>query len=381
MGPRTDIVDFYDHKWRVMREWAVFSNFYDQSNCPFDFDVPLAFCACELSDSDRVVCCEFSEKAVMLCKAAAMGDVETYGEIAKAKSPDVAKRLGRQVVGFDDDIWASIVCSVAFHVVHQKFAKTPQLRKLLLQGLNGEDQPTLFAEMTERDAIWGTGMDRQDRRAKNPSNWPGTNILGWALTEARDLLLVGKGVEYFAPLLVMQEAEILDDMPRELAETLRRELGSTAGDSTGAVTKAGFAPPQRLPPGASAADLKPANGPLTNSRNARRKKAKEKAANSATDGHQEVDGDESSVPPAASTPVEPKANRAQPPQPASETAKAAPAGENAEIEKKVRALRKKMRDIEKLKEKPAQSLDVLQREKIAGEPEIIRQIQELGFEP
>jgi len=351
------------------------------SNCPFDFDVPLAFCACELSDSDRVVCCEFSEKAVMLCKAAAMGDVETYGEIAKAKSPDVAKRLGRQVVGFDDDIWASIVCSVAFHVVHQKFAKTPQLRKLLLQGLNGEDQPTLFAEMTERDAIWGTGMDRQDRRAKNPSNWPGTNILGWALTEARDLLLVGKGVEYFAPLLVMQEAEILDDMPRELAETLRRELGSTAGDSTGAVTKAGFAPPQRLPPGASAADLKPANGPLTNSRNARRKKAKEKAANSATDGHQEVDGDESSVPPAASTPVEPKANRAQPPQPAAETAKAAPAGENAEIEKKVRALRKKMRDIEKLKEKPAQSLDVLQREKIAGEPEIIRQIQELGFEP
>jgi len=195
------------------------------------------------------------------------------------------------------------------------------------------------------------------------------------------LLLVGKGVEYFAPLLVMQEAEILDDMPRELAETLRRELGSTAGDSTGAVTKAGFAPPQRLPPGASAADLKPANGPLTNSRNARRKKAKEKAANSATDGHQEVDGDESSVPPAASTPVEPKANRAQPPQPAAETAKAAPAVENAEIEKKVRALRKKMRDIEKLKEKPAQSLDVLQREKIAGEPEIIRQIQELGFEP
>jgi len=166
-----------------------------------------------------------------------------------------------------------------------------------------------------------------------------------------------------------------------LKSLLRRELGSTAGDSTGAVTKAGFAPPQRLPPGASAADLKPANGPSTNSRNARRKKAKEKAANSATDGHQEEDEDESSVPPAASTPVEPKANRAQPPQPAAETAKAAPAGENAEIEKKVRALRKKMRDIEKLKEKPAQSLDVLQREKIAGEPEIIRQIQELGFEP
>jgi len=215
MGPRTDIVDFYGHNWRAMQEWAVFSNFYDQSSCPFDFEVPLAFCACNLSDSDRVVCCDFSEKAVMLCKAAAMGDVVTYGEIAKAKSPDVAKRLGRQVVGFDEDIWASILCSVAFHVVLQKFAKTPQLQKHLLKGLSGEDQPTLFAEMTERDSIWGTGMDWQDRRAKNPSKWPGTNILGWALTQARDLLLVGKGHEYFAPLLAMQEAEILGDMRRE----------------------------------------------------------------------------------------------------------------------------------------------------------------------
>jgi len=215
MGLRTDILDFYSHNWRVMQEWAVFSNFYYLSSGPFDFAVPLAFCACELSNSDRVVCCDFSEKAVMLCKAAAMGDVATYGEIAKARSPDVAKRLGRQIAGFEEDIWASIVCSVAFHVVHQKFSKTPELRKHLLKGLNGEVQPTLFAEMTERDAIWGTGMDWQDPRAKNPSKWPGTNILGWALTEARDLLLAGKGVEHFAPLLATQEAEILGEMHRE----------------------------------------------------------------------------------------------------------------------------------------------------------------------
>lgn len=215
MGPRTDVLDFYNHNWQVMQEWAVFSNFYDQSSCPFDFEVPLAFCACELSNSDRVVRCGFSEKAVMLCKAAAMGDMATFGEIAKAKSPDVAKRLGRQIAGFDEDIWASIVCSVAFHVVHQKFSKTPELRKHLLKGLNGEGQPTLFAEMTARDAIWGTGMDWQDRSAKNPSKWPGTNVLGWALTETRVLLLAGKGVEHFAPLLAAQEQEIRGDAHRE----------------------------------------------------------------------------------------------------------------------------------------------------------------------
>lgn len=165
-----------------------------------------------------------------------------------------------------------------------------------------------------------------------------------------------------------------------LAETLRRELGSTAGDSTGVATKSGFAPPQRLPPGASAADFKPATGTSTNSRNARKKKAKEKAALSAAAGAEEDDEDEPAAPPAAPAPVEPKAKSAPPPQPAAHNA-ATPDAENVEVEKKVRALRKKLRDIEKLKEKPAQSLDVLQREKIAGEADIIKQIQQLGFEP
>lgn len=173
-----------------------------------------------------------------------------------------------------------------------------------------------------------------------------------------------------------------------LAETLRRELGSTAGDSTGVATKTGFAPPQRLPPGASAADLKAVTGPSTNSRNARKKKAKEKAALSAAAGDQENDEDEPgtppAAPPAAPVPVEPNAKSAPSVQPgceSAETSVAAPPGDNAEVEKKVRALRKKLRDIEKLKEKPAQSLDVLQREKIAGELAIIKQIQELGFQP
>ena len=93
MGPRDDIIDFYSHRPKKMGTLAVFSNFYDQSDCPFDFHVPLAYCACEITDQERIVSCDFFEKAIMLCKAAECGDIDTYRFIAKAKQPAEAKRL------------------------------------------------------------------------------------------------------------------------------------------------------------------------------------------------------------------------------------------------------------------------------------------------
>ncbi|CAE7208744.1 SPBC4B4.04 [Symbiodinium sp. CCMP2592] len=66
---------------------------------------------------------------------------------------------------------------------------------------------------------------------------------------------------------------------------------------------------------------------------------------------------------------------------ASDSLKKSPRGD--EVEKKVRALRKKLRDIEKLKEKVATGapIDLLQKQKLDGEAEIIQQIRSLGAEP
>ena len=126
--------------------------------------------------------CDFSEKAIMLCKAAVMGDAEKYHEIAKALKPNVAKQLGRQVRGFDEATWKMVECSVAFEVVYQKFSKSPALKEILLK------QDGQFAEMTSNDHNWGTGLDKADPDASDPSKWPGTNMLGWALTEAATIL-------------------------------------------------------------------------------------------------------------------------------------------------------------------------------------------------
>ena len=56
-----------------------------------------------------VVRCSFSEKASMLCKAAAMGDGDAYLAIAAAIEPKSAKALGRKVRGFRPELWERLV--------------------------------------------------------------------------------------------------------------------------------------------------------------------------------------------------------------------------------------------------------------------------------
>ena len=181
-----EVLDFYGHK-EEMGDRAVFSNFYRQS--PFTFVVPECVCAIPLSLEDRSVECTFSEKPIMLCKAAAHGDEEAYFNITKADTPGDAKKLGRMVKNkegcFDDVLWREIECSVAFEVVFQKFSKTDKLRKILLDHAGDK---TIFAEMTSKDVNWGTGMDIEADGCNIPANWPGSNMLGWAINEVADIL-------------------------------------------------------------------------------------------------------------------------------------------------------------------------------------------------
>lgn len=159
-----------------------------------------------------------------------------------------------------------------------------------------------------------------------------------------------------------------------LAAQLRAELGSTSTNQPATASKVFGGGP--LPPGA-APDSAPQGGGSGASRNARKKKAKE-AAEAA--GKDEAATSKAPAPKAA--PAAPKAADPAPAAaPEAEPEASGPAELNPEAEKKVRALKKKLRDIEKLKDKPAAELDVLQRQKLDGEAEIIAQIRSLGGEP
>jgi ribA/ribD-fused uncharacterized protein len=157
-----------------------FSNFYDEET--FIFELPAGICApgMHIADQDHFIRCDFSEKAIMLCKAAAMGDALSYKQIVVAQTPQEAKKLGETVADFDVALWDSVVCSVAYEVVRQKFTKVPALQTVLL-----ETGDSLIAEATRGDKVWGIGIDKGRPETLQPSQWRGSNVLGWALMEVR----------------------------------------------------------------------------------------------------------------------------------------------------------------------------------------------------
>ena len=176
---RPRILGFYGHHERQVN--GCFSNF---AATVFTFELPAGLLppGSDATKFPGTVIVECSEKAIMLCKAAAFGDSESYRQIARAGSPAIAKRLGRKVSPFDDAKWQTLVCHVAREVVYQKFSKVPPLKTHLL-----DTGSQILAEATRNDRIWGIGLNANEDISV-PARWRGTNVLGWALMQARDRL-------------------------------------------------------------------------------------------------------------------------------------------------------------------------------------------------
>jgi ribA/ribD-fused uncharacterized protein len=123
-GP-CDVVNFYGHA--PGKPYCELSNFY--VHAPFDFELPLF---CKKEGFDQVTPCEFSEKAIMLCKAAVFNDLESFKKIQAAPDNRKAKALGRKVKKFDEYAWDKYVVPIAESVIYQKFTKVPKLKNVLL---------------------------------------------------------------------------------------------------------------------------------------------------------------------------------------------------------------------------------------------------------
>jgi len=46
----------------------------------------------------------------------------------------------------------------------------------------------VLVEASPVDTIWGIGLAADDQRARDPSDWPGLNLLGFALMRVRQAL-------------------------------------------------------------------------------------------------------------------------------------------------------------------------------------------------
>jgi ribA/ribD-fused uncharacterized protein len=124
---------------------------------------------------------------MMAEKARLFGDEAARAQILKASSPNAAKQLGRQVKHFDEQVWAESRFQLVVAGNLAKFSQNHELGNYLL-GTGDK----VLVEASPVDRIWGIGLAAGDAQAKNPEQWRGLNLLGFALMETRQRLQEGK---------------------------------------------------------------------------------------------------------------------------------------------------------------------------------------------
>jgi ribA/ribD-fused uncharacterized protein len=127
---------------------------------------------------------ETAEHFMMAQKARFFGDLDAFARILVAPHPAEAKKLGRQVKGFDERAWRKHRFDIVVRGNLAKFSQSRRLEQFLLG--TGEQ---VLVEASPTDRVWGIGLAASDPSSNRPEFWRGLNLLGFALMEVRDRLL------------------------------------------------------------------------------------------------------------------------------------------------------------------------------------------------
>lgn len=131
-----------------------------------------------------------AEHWMMAEKARLFKDEAMAAQIVATDNPGEAKKLGRQIQGFDGAVWDAAKMDIVVTGSIHKFSSSPELMGFLL----GTAQRVLV-EASPVDTIWGIGKKKGAQGIENPHSWRGENLLGFALMEARDQLMEGLNME------------------------------------------------------------------------------------------------------------------------------------------------------------------------------------------
>ena len=131
-----------------------------------------------------------AEQYMMAEKARLFQDHDIYDQIIASHDPKRVKALGRQVRGFDVELWDQHRYDIVVRGNYAKFSQDKQLRDFLLGTKN-----RVLVEASPVDRIWGIGMAADHESIENPMLWKGQNLLGFALMDARQMLLEAGSVE------------------------------------------------------------------------------------------------------------------------------------------------------------------------------------------
>jgi len=124
-----------------------------------------------------------AEHFMMAKKVHLFGQPLLADQILTASDPGKAKSLGRKVTNFNEDVWKRERWGI---VVEANLLKFGQNRRLgsFLKGTGS----SVLVEASPLDSIWGIGLDAKSPEARNPAQWQGLNLLGFALMEVREQL-------------------------------------------------------------------------------------------------------------------------------------------------------------------------------------------------
>lgn len=126
---------------------------------------------------------EFScaEQYMMSKKALLFGDAEMNALIMAADHPRDMQKYGRQVRGYNQEIWNANACTIVYQGNLYKFMQNPLLCAKLITT-----RGTILVEASPYDSVWGIALAEDDELALNQETWRGTNWLGYTLTNLRD---------------------------------------------------------------------------------------------------------------------------------------------------------------------------------------------------
>jgi len=125
-----------------------------------------------------------SEQAMMYAKAIVFDNFEIANKILETQDPMIQKKLGREVIGYVDEVWSELRFNIVIDILIEKFSQNQKMKEYLISTY-----PSTLVEASPYDRIWGIGLSEDDPDALDATKWRGFNLLGFALMEARAVLI------------------------------------------------------------------------------------------------------------------------------------------------------------------------------------------------
>lgn len=118
------------------------------------------------------------EHFLMAKKADLFGDTVVRDQILRTRKPQGAKKLGRQVQGFNNETWFQW----AAHIMGKGKILQAEQNPIVLQYYL-EHSGKLFIEASPYDDLWGIKLAKDHPDVLKPNKWRGLNLCGYVNTE------------------------------------------------------------------------------------------------------------------------------------------------------------------------------------------------------